>query len=120
MYKRQLHGEVLDFFIPRRRRDQLRFRLFYRVQANGEELADFVHDIRKAARILRLGLGLPERDIIQAILEGLNPQERSRLIFADRPRLRIWTGCVWFLELSRRGTSPGEELPEVTHTQGVH
>ena len=47
-------------------------------------MRDYVHDIRKAARVLRLGL--PETEVIQAILEGLNPQERSRLIFADRPR----------------------------------
>ena len=51
-----LHGEVLDFFIPRRRRDQLSFKLFCRLQANGEGLGDFVHDIRKAARVLRLRL----------------------------------------------------------------
>ena len=43
-----------------------------------------MQDIRKAARVLRLGL--PETEVIQVILEGLNPQERSRLIFADRPR----------------------------------
>ena len=53
-----LHGDVLDFFIPRRRRDQLKFNLSYRVQAKGEALADFVHDIRKTARMLRLGLPL--------------------------------------------------------------
>ena len=79
-----LHGEVLDSFIPGRRRDQLRLKLYYQVQANEEVLADFVHNIRNTARIL--SLGLPERDIIQVILEGVTPQERSRLVFADRPR----------------------------------
>ena len=78
------HGEVLNFFLPIRRRAQLKFELFYRLQANGEALGDFVRDIRKAARVLRLGLR--ETEIIQAILEGLNPQERSRLIFVDSPR----------------------------------
>ena len=68
-------GEVVDFFIPRRRRDQLRFKMFYRVQANEETLADFVQNVRKAARILRLGLA--EREIIQLILEVLTPQELS-------------------------------------------
>ena len=29
---------------------------------------------------------MPEREVIKAILGGLNPQERSRLIFTDRPR----------------------------------
>ena len=56
------HAEVLDFFVPRRRRDQLKFKLFYRLQANGEALGNFVHDVRKAARILRLGL--PETEVI--------------------------------------------------------
>ena len=53
------------------------------MQANGEALADFVLSIRKAAQILRLRL--PETDIIQVILEGVTSQERSRLVFADRP-----------------------------------
>ena len=29
---------------------------------------------------------MPERDIVQVILEGVIPQGRSRLVFADRPR----------------------------------
>ena len=74
MYKRQ----VLDSFIPGRRLDQLRLKLFYRVQANGEELTDFVQSVRKAARILRLGL--PETEVIQVILEGPTPQERSCVV----------------------------------------
>ena len=65
-------------------RDRLRQKHFYRVQANGEALANFVSSIKDAARILRLGL--PEGEIIQTILEGVTPQERSRLVFAERPR----------------------------------
>ena len=41
-------------------------------------------DIRKCARVLRLGL--PEKDVVRIILEGVTPQERSRLVFADGPR----------------------------------
>ena len=78
------HGEVLAYFIPLRRRCQLKWDSIYRLQANGEALGDYVQDIRKAARVLRLGL--PETEVIQTILEGLNSQERSRLIFAERPR----------------------------------
>ena len=55
-----------------------------RDRANGEALGDFVQDIRKCARVLRLGL--PEKDVVRIILEGVTPQERSRLVFADRPR----------------------------------
>ena len=56
------HGEVLNFFLPIRRRAQLKLERFYRQQANGEALGDFVHDIRKAARVL--SLGLPETEVI--------------------------------------------------------
>ena len=55
-----------------------------RDRLNGVSLADFVHSIRDAARIL--GLGLSEEEIVQIILEGVTPQERSRLVFAERPR----------------------------------
>ena len=79
-----LHGEVLDSFIPRLRREYLELSWFYRAQANGEALGDFVQDIRKCARVLRLGL--PENEVVGRILEGVTPQERSRLVFADRPR----------------------------------
>ena len=78
------HGEVLDYFIYPPRRSQLKWDLFYRFQANGEALGDYVQDIRKAARVLRLGL--PDTEVLDVIMEGLNPQDRSRLIFAGRPR----------------------------------
>ena len=44
----------------------------------------FVQSIRDAVRIL--GLGLPENEVVQMIFEGVTPQERSRLTFAERPR----------------------------------
>lgn len=79
-----LHAEALDSFVPGRLRDRLRQQLFYRVQERGEPLADFVRSVRDAARILRLGL--TEQEVIQVILEGVTPEERSRLVFAQRPQ----------------------------------
>ena len=113
------HGEVLDFFIPHRRRAQLKFDLFYRLQANGEALGDFVHDVRKAARVLRLGL--PETEFIQAILEGLNPQERSRLIFADRPRCfaDLDRLCVVSSTVQAGDESRGRASTDVQYSSGL-
>ena len=34
----------------------------------------------------RQGLGLREEEVVQMIFEGVTPQERSRFIFAERPR----------------------------------
>ena len=62
----------------------MRHKHIYRVQSRGESLAGFVHSVRDAARIL--GLGLSEEEIVQIILEGVTPQERLRLVFAERPR----------------------------------
>ena len=70
--------------MPGRLREQLRHKYLYRVQANGESLASFVNSIRDSARIL--GVGLSEEEIVQIILEGVTPQEKSRLVFAERPR----------------------------------
>lgn len=78
------HREVLDSFVPGRLREQLRQKHFYRVQAHGEGLAPFCSSIRSAARILRLPMS--EGEVVQVILEGVTPQERSRLVFAERPR----------------------------------
>ena len=112
-----LHGEVLDSFISRRQRELLKCSRFYRAQANGEALVDFVQDIRKIARILRLGL--PEKDIVQVILEGVTPQERSRLVFADRPRcfadlerLCVVSRTVQEIDESREQVAHGKVRPE--------
>ena len=78
------HRGVLDACVPGRLREQLQHKHCYRVQAHGENFAEFARSIREAVRIL--GLGLPESEVVQMIFEGVTPQERSRLIFAERPR----------------------------------
>ena len=78
------HREVLDAFVHGRLLQKLRHKHFYRVQSRGESLACIVQSVRDAAQIL--GLGLPEEEIVQIILEGVTPQERLRLVFAERPR----------------------------------
>ena len=81
------HGEVLDAFIPGRLRERLRQKYFYRVQANGEGLAQFMASIREAVKFLRLGLSEPE--IIQIILEGVTPVSYTHLDVYKR-QLLYW------------------------------
>ena len=78
------HRGVLDACVPGLLRKQLQDKYFYRVQAHGENFSKFVQSLREAVRIL--GLGLPENEVVQMIFEGVTPQERSRLTFAERPR----------------------------------
>ncbi|KAG8295317.1 hypothetical protein J6590_082531 [Homalodisca vitripennis] len=77
------HREALDFFVPGPLRERLRVEKFFRPQGNGESLAKFVAEVRDTDRVLRLDI--PESTVVTTILEGLNPEERSRLVYAGRP-----------------------------------
>ena len=81
------HRDVLELFMPGRLHDQMRQRLFYRVQGHGEKLNVFITSIKSAARVLRVDVS--EAEVVRVILEGLNPQERSRLVFLELSLIHI-------------------------------
>ena len=111
---------IRDRFMPGRLRDQMRQRLFYRVQGHGEKLNVFITSIKSAARVLRVDVS--EAEVVRVILEGLNPQERSRLVFLERPRSfeDLSRACVFARTIqmndeTRSGTS---EFPVSCSTSG--
>lgn len=77
------HKEVMEFFIPDRYRERLKLERFYRPQGRRESLADYVASVKEAGRVLMVSMA--EQEIVQTIVEGMNPEERSRLVFANRP-----------------------------------
>lgn len=79
----QFHGEVLKYFIPQRLLSAIEREQFYRLQLSNEPLSSYIVSIREAAALLRLNLS--ECEIVTTICSGLNPAERSRLIFHGRP-----------------------------------
>lgn len=100
------HAEVIEYFIPARVMERLRVERVYRPQAPAETLSRFVGDIRGVARVLRLGFS--ERQLVDLILEGVKPEERSRLVFCARPssfadldRLSIFSRGVQDADLQR-------------------
>lgn len=104
---RLFHSEVLEFFIPDRLRERLRLNRFYRPQGPRETLAGYVASIREASKVLMLSMS--EREVVQVILDGFNPEERSRLVFANRPssftdldKLCITSRSVQFADEQRR------------------
>ena len=114
------HRDVLELFMPGRLRDQMRQRLFYRVQGHGKKLNVFINSIKSAARVLRVDVS--EAEVVRVILEGLNPQERSRLVFLERPRsfADLSRACVFARTIqmndeTRSGTS---EFPVPCSTSG--
>ena len=77
------HAEILEFFVPARVMERLRVEQVYRPQAPAETLSRFVGEIRRVARVLRLNFS--EQQLVDLILEGIKPEERSRLVFCARP-----------------------------------
>ncbi|KAG8271441.1 hypothetical protein J6590_062253 [Homalodisca vitripennis] len=79
----EFHAQVIEYFIPGRVMERLRVERIYRLQAPGETLSQFVGEIRGVAQILRLDLS--ERQLVDIILEGINLEDRCRLVFCTRP-----------------------------------
>lgn len=55
--------------------------IFYRSQGINEYIVYYVHSIHVMAKILRLN----KNEIVGTILDGLNPLERLRLLFLEKP-----------------------------------
>ena len=68
-----------------------------------------------------LRLGFPETEVIQVIREGLNPQERSRLVFADPPRcfadLDRW--CAHARKVQENDESRGRAAKDVQYSSSL-
>ncbi|XP_039280696.1 uncharacterized protein LOC120350592 [Nilaparvata lugens] len=79
----QFHGDILRYFIPQRLLSAIERQEFYRLQRSKEPLSSYIVSVREAACLLRLNL--QESEIVHTICSGLNPEERSRLIFLGRP-----------------------------------
>lgn len=77
------HAEVIEFFIPARVMERLRVERVYRPQAPGETLSQYVGEIRSLAQVLRLSLS--EGQLVDLIVEGIKPQDRSRFVFCSKP-----------------------------------
>ena len=89
--------------------ENLKMQFFYRPQQPGENLANFIASIKEARRVLRLPHS--EGETIQVLLEGLTPEERSRLALTQIPRnfveLDKWclqSQSIQFLDYQRQGS----------------
>lgn len=78
----RFHRELLESFIPRRF-EQLRRERYERLKRNEERFARYVYAIKAAVVVLKLPVS--ERDVVNDIVEGLNPAQHSRLVFQSPP-----------------------------------
>jgi hypothetical protein len=79
----QFHFDVLQFFVPRRLFESLKQNLFRRLQHSDESFPAYVSSVRDAALVLKLPVS--EQEIINNILDGLSPAQRSHFVFQTRP-----------------------------------
>lgn len=106
-----LHAQIIQHFIPTRIYDDLKRKMVLRVQNYEEKLAHYISDIRETSKVLRTNM--TESQIVETILIGLSPAERSRLVMSNRPasfidleRACIHTSNVWYSDMSRSGHTP--------------
>jgi hypothetical protein len=79
----QFQGDVLEHLVPRCLFDNLKQELFGRLQRADESFTAYVTSLKQAARVLKLPL--TQREVIDNIVDGLSPQQRSRFVFEARP-----------------------------------
>jgi methionyl-tRNA formyltransferase len=65
--------------IPTRQLSQLHAKRYERVQTHSETLAQYFQSIRDAAQVLRIKES--EAQVVQRIIEGLNPTQRACFVF---------------------------------------
>lgn len=78
------HQDILNSLIPSRLYFQLQQDLFYRLQKHNEPFSFFIQSIKDSVELLRIKVD--EIQVVNTIIEGLNPGVRSRLIFESRPK----------------------------------
>ena len=79
----QFHSYVLNKFVPRLIYQQWLTEYYYRIQRTGESLPDFVAEKIFYASVLKVPDD--EAQIVAIILQGLNFETRSRIVFAFEP-----------------------------------
>jgi len=77
------HEETLRKLIPINLRESLKRELVHRPQKLGENLSMYIEDIKNNCEVLRCLYS--ERDQVEYIKMGINPECRNRLVFTGNP-----------------------------------
>lgn len=106
-----LHVRLIDYFIPIGLRENLKRELVTRPQKMGEPLNVYILEVKENAKLLRTCFS--EKELVELIKIGLNPETRSRLVFMSDPQtfeelshLCIHDQNVRFEDIRRRNVRP--------------
>lgn len=78
-----LRKRVIQGRVTQRVKQELIGKYLLRVQSHEETLEQYIEAVRTA--ISALEVDMTEREVVDNILEGIKPDDRSRLIFSSRP-----------------------------------
>lgn len=80
---KELRKRIISLRLSPRMRVELERKHFWRAQGLRENLATYIESIREA--VSALDLPYNEQQVVDNILEGMRPEDRSRLTFAKKP-----------------------------------
>ena len=116
----ELHTTLIRHFIPTGIYEELKRNTVFRVQGAHERLAHYIADIREASRLLQVNWS--EKQLVETILVGLSPEERSRLALINKPntfaeleQCSIHSSNVWYSDQNRRSLLP--QVQRINETQ---
>lgn len=105
---KELQKGVISYFIPKGRLESLRRDFVHRPQRFGEPLSVFIASIIEQSELLLCEMS--ESEIVENIVLGVTPEERSRLTFVGMPntirdleRMCIHTQNVRYMDQERQG-----------------
>ena len=107
----ELHTTLIRHFIPTGIYEDLKRNTVLRVQGAHERLTHYISEIRESSLLLKVNWS--EQQLVETILVGLSPEERSRLALINRPntfaeleQCCIHSSNVWYSDQNRRALLP--------------
>lgn len=80
----QMHKNILTAFIPTLLRERMKQDLVLRPQKNSEPLSVYLQEVKLYNVVLKTEM--VESDLVEIISQGLNPEERGRIVFYNQPK----------------------------------
>lgn len=81
---KHLHKQIIFSFIPVSLREKMKHDFVYRPQRTGEPLAMYISEVRSFSEVLLCDV--PETELVNSIKCGINPEDRSKLVFENNPQ----------------------------------
>ncbi|KAG8261951.1 hypothetical protein J6590_063497 [Homalodisca vitripennis] len=116
----QVHQNILSTFVPFTQLERLKFELVHRPERHNETLSSYIIDVKESVKLLCFDI--EERDIVEILKVGINPETRNKLVFvgnlttfSELDEICIKIQNVSYADYMRRNDRPYQQSrrPEV-------